>query len=146
LSDVEIVRLKPNAKEFLRGRGLKYIMRTLDDLIDETMAEKKLYDLFTLSIVVGFGKETKFVQARDERKPMLIELSELVEAGGEPLGLVGTVHSEGKRSVTIYHKIFQEYADDGFIQKFFGELMSSMENAARAQGMRVGPKPEPEKN
>lgn len=121
-------------------------MRAIDDLIDEMIAEKHLNDFWILSMVVGFEKETKFVQARAERAAMLADISELVKAGGEPLGLIGALRSEDAQSVTLYLKIFQEYAEDESIQKYFEGLLSSVEITARAQGMKVGPRPNPESN
>lgn len=120
--------------------------RTLDDLIDEALAEKDDKDFTTLSIVVGFEKTTKFVQVRDERRAILIELAELVKAGGEPLGLLGTLRSEDKLSLTVYHRIFQEFVDDESIQRYFDDLMKSIQITARSQGSRVVPTRKPETN
>ncbi len=120
--------------------------RNLYDLIDETLAEKNDKDFFTLSIVVGFENTTKFVQAHNNRESILIELTELVKGGGESLRLLGMLRGEDKRSVRVYCRVFQEYADEEWIHRYFDGLMDSIQDTAKAQGFRVMPTTKPEKN
>jgi hypothetical protein len=95
--------------------------------------------------VVGFEKTTKFVDAHNEPGSMLSELTEMVKAGGKPLGFLGTVRRD-RSSVSFYCRVFQEYANEEWVQGYFDALMNSVRKTAIAQGLRVLPAVDPEKN
>jgi len=120
--------------------------RSLSDLIEETLSERADKDFLTLSIVVGFKKTTKFVEVGNDSASMLSELTEMVKAGGEPLGLIGAVQHKEQRSTSIYYRVFQEYSGEEWIEPYFDELLENFRRSAISKGLRVVPSGDPQKN
>jgi len=62
------------------------------------------------------------------------------------MGLVGVVHREEQRSVSMYCRVFQEYADEGWIKRYFDDLLDNVRKLAMSQGLHVIPASDPQKN
>lgn len=86
--------------------------RTTEELIGRLESER--HKFFAVGIAVGFETETKFVFGSDENK--LQRLNQLVEAGGEPVGMIAVtqIFTEGHQTLTGYTKYFDgyEWADE----------------------------------
>ena len=64
--------------------------------------------------MVGFEKRTDYVLASD--KDGLAKLNDLVEAGGEPIGLIGATRDNN--IVTIRARAFEEYEGKEWVQGY----------------------------
>lgn len=96
-------------------------MRNTIDLITELDREAPKF--FTISIAVGFERETKFVFANDPNRQRV--LAELVQAGGEPVGLIGITQEPGLVSgyvVTGYTRPFEEFAGEPWVEEYLSQL------------------------
>ncbi len=102
--------------------------RTTKDLIEELGRESKKFDYLTL--VVGFEKRTDYVVASD--KDGLAKLNDLVEAGGDPVGLIGATLD--KNIGTIRARALQEYEDQEWVQRYLGELVQTIGQGIMASG------------
>ena len=102
--------------------------RTTRDLIEELDRESKQFNL--LALVVGFEKRTDLVYASDESS--LEKLNGLVEAGGEPIGLIGATLD--RNIGTIRTKALQEYQDQEWVQGYLDELAQTIGQGIIASG------------
>jgi hypothetical protein len=86
--------------------------------------------------VVGFDLETKFVWAHEENPAEA--LVALMQAGGEPLGLIGFLILPGE--CRVYHRPFAEYADEPGVEQYLAGLHESVRrHAAEERGIRARP-------
>ncbi len=120
-------------------------MRSTKDLVKELTEEAT--KLTMVAIAVGFDRETKFVfHRRDaEKANLLSELNALVEAGGEPIGLVSYLILE-PGNACFYTKPFPEYADESWVDGYLNSLMESVREIAEGMGMRSIPIGQPNRN
>ncbi len=102
--------------------------RTTKDLIEELDRESKKFT--SLALVVGFEKHTDYVWASD--KDGLAKLNDLVEAGGEPVGLIGAILDS--KIATIRARALQEYEDQEWVQRYLGELVQTIGQGIIASG------------
>ncbi len=102
--------------------------RTTKDLIEELNRESKKFN--SLALVVGFEKGSDFVYASDENS--LEKLNGLIEAGGEPIGIIGfTLDSN---IGTIYARALQEYQDKEWVHGYLGEMVEAIGQGIIASG------------
>ena len=92
-------------------------MRNTADLVNEMLAEAKT--AWLVAIAVAFDAETKFVFSSG-RQP-LVELNQLVQRGGSPIGLLRFERSG--TSVQGSYRPFEEYADQEWVKDYFTGLL-----------------------
>lgn len=101
-------------------------MRSTADLIQELDKEAKKF--WFCSIAVGFEASTIFVSSSQEDRLQL--LSEAVEHGGEPIGMIAVIKAAEKsftdacfEKLTLCQKVFAEYAEEEWASKYLGKLV-----------------------
>ncbi len=98
------------------------------DLIEELNRESKQFNL--VALVVGFEKRSDFVYASDENS--LEKLNGLLEAGGEPIGLIGITLDKNVGIIRV--RALQEYEDQEWVKGYLGELVATIGQGIIASG------------
>jgi hypothetical protein len=94
-------------------------MRKTADLVNEMLAEAK--KTWLVAIAVGFEQETKFVFS--SHKQPLVELNQLVQKGGSPIGLLR--FDKENSSVQGSFRVFEEYENEEWAKKFLAGLLDN---------------------
>lgn len=94
-------------------------MRKTSDLVNEMLKEAK--NAYLVAIAVGFENDTRFVFS-SQRQP-LMELNQLVQKGGSPIGLLRfekeNSHIQGS------FRPFEEYANEEWATKYLTDLLDN---------------------
>jgi len=101
--------------------------RTTIDLIEELEAEKNSFT--NVALAIGFESTTIFIFATEADK--LDKLNRAVEAGGEPVGLLGIDMHNGLLS--IHQRPLQEYAEEEWVQTYLYTLASNLREKLKGQ-------------
>ncbi|MBI2815965.1 MAG: hypothetical protein HYX72_03400 [Acidobacteria bacterium] len=110
--------------------------RTTRDLIEELQAEAPKFKV--VIIAVGFEKRSECVFNSDEHP--LQKLNGLVEAGGEPIGLIG-FRDDGEHG-TVYCRTFAEYAVEQWANDYLSDLCHTFcEFLVKSGKARILPNP-----
>jgi hypothetical protein len=107
--------------------------RATADLIDELRECARKAS--QTALVVGFEAHTEFVW-NDDDKP-LEKLNDLVEQGGEPVGMIGFTLEKGKGKFHV--RPLAEYAGEDWVKDYLLALVSQFRALLPKKGVRLGP-------
>jgi hypothetical protein len=94
-------------------------MRKTSDLVNEMLKEAK--NAWLVAIVVGFENDTRFVFS--SQKQPLVELNQLVQQGGSPVGLLR--FDKENSQVQGSYRPFEEYAQEEWANKYLAGLLEN---------------------
>jgi hypothetical protein len=94
-------------------------MRKTSDLVNEMLAEAK--NAWLVAIVVGFENDTQFVFS--SRKQPLVELNQLVQKGGSPIGLLR--FDKENSQIQGSFRPFEEYENEEWAKKYLAGLLDN---------------------
>jgi hypothetical protein len=99
--------------------------RTTEDLVNELREEAKGVKIAAL--IIGFEKETKYIFSNSLNP--LDDLNALIEAGGEPVGIMCVITQKNKLNLRI--RPLKEYADEEWIHTYLDKLGFNFIKAAK---------------
>jgi hypothetical protein len=105
-------------------------MRDPKELIAELEAESK--NFWVCCLVVGFEKRTEFVWSKEKEK--LGMLNKLMQAGGEPVGLIGVTRENENRVATYYCRPLKELEQEPWVGNYLNALLDSIKTTVLASG------------
>jgi len=94
-------------------------MRKTSDLVNEMLAEGK--NAWLVAIVVGFEQETRFVFS--SAKQPLLELNQLVQKGGSPIGLLRFDREDSQ--IQGSYRPFGEYGNEEWAKEYLAGLLDN---------------------
>ncbi len=109
-------------------------MRSAEEMVQELDREASQFSV--VAIVVAFDDTSRFVFHDDDSSKTLTELRSMIEAGGEPFGLLGYVATETKSSVGSH--VFDEFQDSVWAKPLMDELVNNMAATLRGYQERGG--------
>jgi hypothetical protein len=97
-------------------------MRSAEEMVQELDREASNFSV--VAIVVAFDDTSRFVFHDDDSTKTLTELRSMIEAGGEPFGLLGYVATETKSSVGAH--VYDEFLNTVWAKPLMDELAKNM--------------------
>jgi hypothetical protein len=91
--------------------------RNTVDLIEELDGEAGNFT--NAALVVGFDDRTAYVFSNDENR--LTKLNDMIQSGGEPIGLFGIDMHHGLLS--IHHRLLAEHAEESWAERYLEALL-----------------------
>ena len=109
-------------------------MRSPEELVRELDAEAGKFSM--VAIVVAFDDTSRYVFHDDDPDRMVTELRSMIDASGEPIGLLGYVATEKGSSVSSH--VYDEYASSVWAKPLMDELVANMVETLNRYEQRGG--------
>lgn len=109
-------------------------MRSPEELVQEL--DREAERLSMVAIVVAFDDTSRFVFHEDSPEKMLTNLRSMIEAGGEPFGLLGYTANENEAHVASF--VYEEFKNTVWAAPLMEELAGNMAATLRSYQTRTG--------
>jgi hypothetical protein len=113
------------------GGDVIVMTRTTKDLIEELMSESE--GTFITALVVGFEAQTKFVFSNSQEP--LKELNEMIEQGGEPVGLIYCTREDN--TMTFLTRPLLEFANEKGVSDYLNSTIEIVRKIIEYKGNYV---------
>lgn len=109
-------------------------MRSPEELVQELDQEAHKFSM--VAIVVAFDDTSRYVFHDDDSDKMVRDLRSMIDAGGEPFGLLGYIATEKESNVASF--VYEEFKDTVWATPLMEELANSMVATLRSYQERSG--------
>ncbi len=109
-------------------------MRSAEEMVQELDREASNFSM--VAIVVAFDDTSRFVFHDDDSSKTLSDLRSMIDAGGEPFGLLGYVATEKASRVSSH--VYEEFQGTLWAMPLMEELANNMAATLRSYQERGG--------